>query len=296
MTEPELFEGVAEEIRFWLRLSTIFYEAFELRRHLGPLYFTISVLASHDLEGKKNTFRLVMRALSKDPVFGTNPKGDLTNYLEHLRELHHIVLRDEKTKPIRRTPEQKYFGASTQIVLTEKFENSSRKFTAGLLEELFGWQSRSKADDLAPEIIKHYYHFVQAKYAPYWNELLRQISEVALPEEGQSVGSLYAEMVGSTEIYLILHIMWSVRLRNEDRDGVGLAGIAERVRRVRPLSDQVVNTYLQLLKINGLLLGDEHYRLSESSFAILEQSVHKLLVMKVAAKEYLEKQVPSLVD
>ncbi len=78
--------ALVNEIRAWLTISTFFYEAFDkIERHFGPLWFTINVLANQP--ARRSTFGQLRTALEDLPVFGSNSTSDLTNYLEHARDV-----------------------------------------------------------------------------------------------------------------------------------------------------------------------------------------------------------------
>jgi hypothetical protein len=154
--------ALAEEIRAWLTISTFFYKAFDkIRRHFGPLWFTINVLATQP--ARRSTFGQLRSALEDLPVFGSNSTSDLTNFLEHEREAGYVKIsdrsrseNDQPRKEITRS-DVKYFKSLNSVELTDEFTRSCQKYVQDICEYLFGWSAREKVKDKPIPVVNAIY-------------------------------------------------------------------------------------------------------------------------------------------
>ncbi len=145
------------------------------------------------------------------------------------------------------------------------------------------------------------YEFIREKYVGRWNEFLHQISRFSSPEEEKTFDWVRRQMIGSTEYFVLLHILWAARLRDEDRAGLSLHTITERCQRLRALSDGIIANNVQFLAKNGLLeasvgerpapiLVEGPYRLKDACLAAFDQYSSEFLPMREAFKARLQQK------
>ena len=280
-------DGVlADEILFWVGLSGHFYAAFNhIRRHFGPLWFTINVIAKSP--EKQRTFGSIRSALEDVPAFGSNSWVDLTNYLEHLREVGYVKILDPKqrgsdgnAKEVVRLDraekdknKKRYLKTHYTIAPTTRFDASRQKYAQDICEVLFGWEAREKVKGHSLQVMPQIYEFLRTRYLGLWNGFLDRISQRAVPDdEDDTPDTVLRAMLGSTEYFVLLHTLWIARLRGEDRAGLSVHTIFEGCRRIRALSETIIISHIDFLRRNRLLAIAEHgVRLADECWPTFQQ-------------------------
>ncbi len=291
---------VADQIKYWLDYSEIFYDAFKFEKYLGPNWFVVhELLAGPDI----TTFSAFLSTIQKIGITRSNPGHDVSEFLDHLRELKHIALIDPEitdTKgnkiAIELHEKLRVFPARTEIQILDKLKKAGAKFTHELTEGLLG---RQKADEMQPEWPKQFesaYRFMRKSFIPKWENLLENLALESVSGTHMSATTISNQLKKNTEVFVILFKLWLARLKGEDAEGFDVEKLHDMSLRVRKVALVAVRNCMSMLERCNLvsLVNDiepKKYRLNERYDGLFDKFACDLLPLKSMLRECLRPMV-----
>jgi hypothetical protein len=285
----------SSEIAYWLDFSTLFYNAFiDVERNHGAAWFAINILAGQP--GASSSVRLMMVALQDANALGTNPTSGTTNVLEQLRDAGYINLFeiDGKTSVSRASFESGYFPSETPVIFTAKALAALEAYVPNAVQMAFGWPGRKLSRGRELLLTKEIYAFMWESYIPLWINVLRKLSLLAVinPDSKQDNNTIFNEMVGTTEYFVVLLMFWDAQLKEEDTDGFDVRVIARRCRTTRELTDAIIKRCVTFLAGVQILEGKERFRLNTRCESAFEEYAEGFVGLQEKLRAQLVEQFP----
>lgn len=236
---------LTEEIEFWLRLSTIFFEAFRIKKDPGPTWFLLNEILK---EGEGDfTIGDAVTALKAAGVAREKPAYDATQYTKQLCELGFIEVRDTGV-------EKRVFSVDTVLRITPTLEKAVGKYVDRFLKEFFDRETVDLAISLPSRpTINAIYDAMRDNYVPLWDRCLNELARISVKKTKRRQAKVFGRLRGKSEVFVLLHRLWEAELSGDVGNGFTLIELKDMHSRTRGAPPAAIGKYVALMSDDQIL-------------------------------------------